>query len=196
MPFIIRVYKLTSIKDLILNRFILCRPIKDMSKSKSRTANILDIDTGISRENLKKIANILNDDLADEYVLLTKTRNYHWNVEDPRFNDLHKFFEEQYELISASVDELAERVRAVGGKTRATLKEFINSSEIKEDVGSFPDADTMLGNLLSDHETIIKTLRKNIKECQDLDDEGTANFLTDKMEEHEKMAWMLRSFIV
>lgn len=181
---------------MILNRFILCKLIKGMSKSKSRTANILDIDTGISRENLKKIANILNDDLADEYVLLTKTRNYHWNVEDPRFNDLHKFFEEQYELISASVDELAERVRAVGGKSRATLKEFINSSEIKEDVGSFPDADTMLGNLLTDHETIIKTLRKNIKECQDLEDEGTANFLTDKMEEHEKMAWMLRSFIV
>lgn len=196
MPFIIRVYKLTLIKDLNLNCFILCKLIKDMSKSKSRTANILDIDTGISRENLKKIANILNDDLADEYVLLTKTRNYHWNVEDPRFNDLHKFFEEQYELISASVDELAERVRAVGGKSRATLKEFINSSEIKEDVGTFPDADTMLGNLLSDHETIIKTLRKNIKECQDLEDEGTANFLTDKMEEHEKMAWMLRSFIV
>jgi len=142
-------------------RFILCRPIKDMSKSKSRTANILDIDTGISRENLKKIANILNDELADEYVLLTKTRNYHWNVEDPRFNDLHKFFEEQYELLSASVDELAERVRAVGGKTRATLKEFINSSEIKEDIGSFPDADTMLGNLLSHHETIIKTQKKN-----------------------------------
>ena len=149
-------------------RFIPCRPIKDMSKSNSRTANILDMDTGISRENLKKIANILNDDLADEYVLLTKTRNYHWNVEDPRFNDLHKFFEERYELLSASFDELAERVRAVGGKTRATLKEFINSSEIKEDIGSFPDADTMLGNLLSDHETIIKTLRKNIKECRDL----------------------------
>jgi starvation-inducible DNA-binding protein len=181
---------------LILNRFILCKPIKDMSKSKSRTANILDIDTGISRENSKKIANILNDDLADEYVLLTKTRNYHWNVEDSRFNDLHKFFEEQYELISASVDEIAERVRAVGGKTRATLKEFMNSSQIGEDVGSYPDADTMLGNLLSDHETIIKTLRKNIKECQDLNDEATANFLTEKMEEHEKMAWMLRSFIV
>lgn len=167
-----------------------------VNKSKSRTVNILDIDTGIPRENLKKIANILNDDLADEYVLLTKTRNYHWNVEDPRFNDLHKFFEEQYELISASIDEIAERVRAVGGKTRATLKEFINSSQIGEDVGSYPDADTMLGNLLSDHETIIKTLRKNIKECQDLNDEATANFLTEKMEEHEKMAWMLRSFIV
>jgi starvation-inducible DNA-binding protein len=167
-----------------------------VNKSKPRTVNILDIDTGIPRENLKKIANILNDDLADEYVLLTKTRNYHWNVEDPRFNDLHKFFEEQYALISASIDEIAERVRAVGGKTRATLKEFINSSQIGEDVGSYPEADTMLGNLLSDHETIIKTLRKNVKECQDLNDEATANFLTEKMEEHEKMAWMLRSFIV
>ncbi|HEX5921450.1 MAG TPA: ferritin-like domain-containing protein, partial [Nitrososphaeraceae archaeon] len=77
-----------------------------------------------------------------------------------------------------------------------TLKEFINSSQIGEDVGSYPEADTMLGNLLSDHETIIKTLRKNVKECQDLNDEATANFLTEKMEEHEKMAWMLRSFIV
>jgi len=165
-----------------------------MNKSKSK-AIVLDIDTGISRESLQKIANILNDDLADEYVLLTKTRNYHWNVEDPRFNDLHKFFEEQYEVLSAAVDEIAERVRAVGGRTRATLKEFINSSQIREDVGSYPNADTMLGNLLSDHETIIKTLRKNINECQELNDEGTANFLTDKMEAHEKMAWMLRSFL-
>jgi starvation-inducible DNA-binding protein len=165
-----------------------------MNKSKSKTV-ILGIDTGISRESLQKIANILNDDLADEYVLLTKTRNYHWNVEDPRFNDLHKFFEEQYEVLSAAVDEIAERVRAVGGRTRATLKEFINSSQIREDVGSYPNADTMLGNLLSDHETIIKTLRKNINECQELNDEGTANFLTDKMEAHEKMAWMLRSFL-
>lgn len=165
-----------------------------MNKSKSKTV-ILDIDIGISRESLQKIANILNDDLADEYVLLTKTRNYHWNVEDPRFNDLHKFFEEQYEVLSAAVDEIAERVRAVGGRTRATLKEFINSSQIREDVGSYPNADTMLGNLLSDHETIIKTLRKNINECQELNDEGTANFLTDKMEQHEKMAWMLRSFL-
>ena len=165
-----------------------------MNKSKSKTV-ILDIDTGISRESLQKIANILNDDLADEHVLLTKTRNYHWNIEDPRFNDLHKFFEEQYELLSAAVDEIAERVRAVGGRTRATLKEFINSSQIREDIGSYPNADTMLGNLLSDHETIIKTLRKNINECQELNDEGTANFLTDKMEAHEKMAWMLRSFL-
>ena len=176
------------------NRFILCKPVNCVNKSKSKSV-ILDIDTGISRESLQKIANILNDDLADEYVLLTKTRNYHWNVEDPRFNDLHKFFDEQYQQLSTAVDEIADRVRAVGGNTTATLKEFISSSQIRKDIGSYPNADTMLGNLLSDHETIIKTLRKNINECQELNDEGTANFLTDKMEEHEKMAWMLSSFV-
>ena len=166
-----------------------------MSKSKSKTTSILDIDTGISRENLKKIANILNDDLADEYVLLTKTRNYHWNVEDSRFNDLHKFLDEQYVLLSEAVDEVAERVRAMGGMTKATLKEFISSTQIEEDPGITPDGDTMLRNLLVAHESIIKTLRKHIEECQSLNDEGTANFLTDAMEQHEKMAWMLRSFL-
>jgi starvation-inducible DNA-binding protein len=96
---------------------------------------------------------------------------------------------------SVAVDDVAERARSLGGKTKATLKEFIESSQIREDPGAYPDGDSMLGNLLEDHETIIKTLRKHIEECQELKDEGTANFLTDKMEEHEKMAWMLRSFL-
>jgi starvation-inducible DNA-binding protein len=153
------------------------------------------IDTGITKDHLKKIVNLLNDDLADEYVLLTKTKKYHWNVVDPRFNDLHKFLDEQYVLLSEAVDEVAERVRAMGGMTRATLKEFISSTQIEEDPGLSPDGDTMLRNLLTAHESIIKTLRKHIEECQNLSDEGTANFLTDKMEHHEKMAWMLRSFL-
>jgi starvation-inducible DNA-binding protein len=153
------------------------------------------VDIGITRDSLKKIADMLNDDLADEYLLLTKTKKYHWNVVDPRFNDLHKFLDEQYEQISVAVDDIAERVRALGAKTKATLNEFISSSQIREDPGSYPDADSMLKNLLVDHEAIIKTLRKHIEECQQLKDEGTANFLTDKMEEHEKMGWMLRSFL-
>jgi starvation-inducible DNA-binding protein len=144
---------------------------------------------------LEKIIGLLNHDLADEYILLTKTKKYHWNVVDPRFNDLHKFLDEQYELLSVAVDDVAERARSLGGKTKATLKEFIESSQIREDPGAYPDGDSMLGNLLKDHETIIKTLRKHIEECQELKDEGTANFLTDKMEEHEKMAWMLRSYL-
>ena len=153
------------------------------------------VDIGISKNNLEKIIDLLNDDLADEYILLTKTKKYHWNVVDPRFNDLHKFLDEQYELLSVAVDDVAERARALGGKTKATLKEFIESSQIQEDPGVYPDGDSMLENLLKDHETIIKTLRKHIEECQELKDEGTANFLTDKMEEHEKMGWMLRSFL-
>lgn len=153
------------------------------------------VDIGVARDSLKKIADMLNNDLADEYLLLTKTKKYHWNVVDPRFNDLHKFLDEQYEQISVAVDDIAERVRALGEKTKATLNEFISSTQIREDPGSYPDADSMLRNLLVDHETIIKTLRKHIEECQQLKDEGTANFLTDKMEEHEKMGWMLRSFL-
>jgi starvation-inducible DNA-binding protein len=154
------------------------------------------IDIGIPHENLKKIADMLNENLADEYVLLTKTKKYHWNVIDPRFNDLHKFLDEQYQLLNEAVDEIAERVRQMGGLTKATLKEFLAATQIEEDPGTYPKADTMLRNLLIGHESVIKSLRKNIDECQQLEDEGTANFLTDKMEEHEKMAWMLRSFLV
>ena len=84
--------------------------------NKSKTVDISNTDAGVYRENLQKIVNILNDDLADEYVLLTKTRDYHWNVEDPRFNDLHKFFEEQYEIIDAAIDDIAERVRLWGAR--------------------------------------------------------------------------------
>jgi len=168
-----------------------------MSKARSTTNDALqeNVDIGISSNNLKSITNLLNEDLADEYLLLAKTKKYHWNVVDPRFNDLHKFLDEQYNLLSESVDEIAERIRALGGKSRATLKEFLASTQINEDPGSYPDANTMLRNLLVDHESIIKSIRRHIDECQDLKDEGTANFLTDKIEEHEKMAWMLRSFL-
>ena len=168
-----------------------------MSKARSTTKDALqeNVDIGISSNNLKSITNLLNEDLADEYLLLAKTKKYHWNVVDPRFNDLHKFLDEQYNLLSESVDEIAERIRALGGKSRATLKEFLASTQINEDPGSYPDANTMLRNLLVDHESIIKSIRRHIDECQDLKDEGTANFLTDKIEEHEKMAWMLRSFL-
>jgi starvation-inducible DNA-binding protein len=172
-----------------------------MSRTKTATPSTREvveekIDIGIPQVNLKKIVDMLNENLADEYVLLTKTKKYHWNVIDPRFNDLHKFLDEQYQLLNTAVDEVAERVRQMGGMTKATLKEFLASTQIREDPGTNPNADTMLRNLLTGHEAVIKSLRKNIEECQQLEDEGTANFLTDKMEEHEKMAWMLRSFLV
>lgn len=153
------------------------------------------IKIGLDDGSVEKITGILNATLADEYLLLTKTKNYHWNVVDPRFNDLHKFFDEQYGQISEIVDEVAERVRSIGGKTIATMTEFLQITRLKENPSEYPNANTMLENLLNDHETIIRQLRKDLETCEQLGDAGTTDFLTGIMEEHEKMAWMLRSFL-
>jgi len=150
---------------------------------------------GLSSENAKNIVNILNKLLADEYTLYTKTRNYHWNVKGMQFNDLHKFFEGQYGEIDGIIDEVAERSRSLGGKSVATLAEFSTNTRIKEHPDTYPEAKTMLSNLLVDHETIIQELRNELELCVKLGDAGTADFLTGLMEQHEKMAWMLRSFL-
>ncbi len=153
-------------------------------------------DIGISDENRKAVVDILNALLADQYVLYTKTRNYHWNVIGMQFNDLHKFFEAQYEALNDTVDEVAERARQLGGRTVATLTEFIKDARLKEHPGKFPGAKEMLSNLLADHETIIQQLRTDLAACANqYGDMGTSDFLTGLMEEHEKMAWMLRAFL-
>lgn len=153
------------------------------------------INIGIPKESIEKIVNLLNADLSDEYVLLTKTKNYHWNVVDPRFNDLHKFLDEQYEKLSEIVDEVAERTRSIGAKSIGTLTEFLEQTRLSEQPREYPDANTMLENLLLDHESIIRQLREDLETCEQLGDIGTNDFLTGLMEEHEKMAWMLRSFL-
>src|SRR5437667_7532601 len=104
---------------------------------------------GITDKNRSAIATILNALLADEYLLYTKTRNYHWNVVGPQFNDLHKFFEAQYEELDDIVDEVAERARALGGRAAGTLAEFVRRARLKEAADS-PDAPTMIANLLAD----------------------------------------------
>src|SRR4026209_2974976 len=101
----------------------------------------------------------LNNLLADEYVLYTKTRNYHWNVVGPQFNDLHKFFQEQYEALDEMADEVAERARSGGGKAYGTLAEFSQHSRLKEQPGKQPAAATMVANLQADHEAMVGTLR-------------------------------------
>lgn len=155
----------------------------------------METNIGIPSDNAKNIVDILNRLLADEYVLYTKTRNYHWNVVGIQFNDLHKFFESQYSELDGIIDEVAERSKFLGGKTKATLSEFIGNSRIKEQPDTFPEAQTMLRNLLVDHESVIQTLRNDLETCTKLGDAGTADFLTGLMEQHEKMAWMLRSFL-
>ncbi len=151
---------------------------------------------GIADKQRDSVIRILNTLLSDEYVLYTKTRNYHWNVLGPSFNDLHKFFEAQYNDLNIIVDDVAERVRSLGGKSLATLAEFTRTARLKEHPGRYPGARDMVANLLADHEAIICTLRNDLEACMERHhDAGTSDFLTGLMETHEKMAWMLRSFL-
>ena len=141
------------------------------------------------------VVEILNTLLSDEYLLYTKTRNYHWNVVGPQFNDLHKFFEAQYEELDGIVDEVAERARALGGNALGTLAELTQHARLKEQPGQYPDAKGMLAALVADHEALIRSLRTDAEVTIDKHkDAGTNDFLIGLMEKHEKMSWMLRAF--
>ena len=154
------------------------------------------IDIGIDEQNRQEVVKLLQPVLANLSVLYTKTRNYHWNLTGPRFHTLHLFLEEQYKALSESADEVAERIRSVGGFSIGTLQEFISTSVLKEEPGVRPPSDLMIANLVADHETIIKGLRVDIDKCDDdFHDTGTADFLTGLMEAHEKLAWMLRAHL-
>ena len=150
---------------------------------------------GIGDGDRQAVVGILNTLLADEYLLYTKTRNYHWNVTGLQFNDLHKFFEAQYEALDGVVDEVAERVRAVGGRAYGTLEEFRKSARLNEQPGAAPAAREMLSALLADHEALARTLRADVDRVTEHKDVGTADFLTGLLEQHEKSAWMLRAFL-
>ena len=138
----------------------------------------------------------MNRVLSDEYVLYTKTRNYHWNVTGSDFNDLHKFFEAQYTELNIVIDDVAERARSLGGRSLGSLAEFLKETGLKDDKSSSTDSKHMLRSLLADHEALAQTLREHVDACTDKHhDTGTADFLTGLMEQHEKMAWMLRAFL-
>ncbi len=151
----------------------------------------------ISAQHRKECAAMLNKILADEYLVYTKTLNYHWNIVSPHFDAMHSFFKKQYEQMLDIVDEVAERARALGEPSFGTMKEFLASTQLKEEAGVVPSEEQMIKNLLNDHETIIRTMRVAQQAAMEkYNDAGTNNFLTELMERHEKMAWMLRSFLV
>ena len=152
-------------------------------------------DIGIPEDNRDRVAQLLNQLLSDEYILYTKTRNYHWNVTGPQFNDLHKFFEERYEELNEAVDDIAERARSLRHWSFGTLTEFSDTTRLSEHPGTYPSAVEMIANLLGDHERIARQLRVDLSKCEEYGDMGTSDFLTGLMEKHEKMAWMLRSFL-
>jgi len=153
----------------------------------------MKLEIGIPEKERASVVKVLTQLLADEYVLYSKTRNYHWNVTGPHFHEYHKLFEAQYEELSNMVDDLAERIRALGDQSIGTLAEFTQYTRLKEHPGEYPLARDMIAGLVSDHETVIRQLRADVDLCVDkYHDTGTSDFLTGLMEQHEKMAWMLR----
>lgn len=154
------------------------------------------ISIGLTEEQRKGVCELLNKDLADAYLLLVKTKKYHWDVIGPQFRTLHELWEEHYEALTMNIDSIAERVRALGFFPVSTMEGFLKLTSLKESSENLPLATQMVSNLADDHEQVIRNLREHIdKSSSDFHDEGTADFLTGLMEEHEEMAWMLRSFI-
>lgn len=151
---------------------------------------------GITDESRQAVAEQLTKLLADEFLLYTKTRNAHWNVEGPDFHSMHLFFESQYEQLDDIMDSVAERIRSIGHYAPATLKSFLNLTHLTEQVDSKNDSMTFLKELLEDHFSIIEFIRGNIDPfASKYHDYGTSDFITGLMETHEKLAWMLKAHL-
>lgn len=154
----------------------------------------MDINIGINDTDRKEIAAGLSRLLADSYTLYLKTHNYHWNVEGPQFNTLHTMFETQYTELALAVDEVAERIRALGEPAPGSYKAFAALSSIDEQDGRL-SADEMIRDLVSCQEAVVRTARSVFPTVEAANDEPTADLLTQRMQIHEKNAWMLRSML-
>lgn len=152
------------------------------------------IDIGISESDRKAIVKGLNHLLADTYTLYLMTHNFHWNVKGPMFNTLHLMFEGQYNELAIAVDTIAERIRALGYPAPGTYGEFIDLSSIKEVKGQ-PSAEDMIAHLVKGQEAVVRTARSMFDVVEKASDEPTADLLTQRMQLHEKTAWMLRSLL-
>lgn len=156
----------------------------------------MDTSIGIKQKFLKEIAYEVSKILSDEFVIYIKTRNAHWNMEGSDFYSKHKFFEDQFEKIDDIIDDLAERIRSLGHYAPGTMKEFLQLTNLSEATPQNNESLSYIRDLLIDHESVIMHLRKNINRfANDLQDAGTSDFITGIVEQHEKMAWMLRSHL-
>jgi starvation-inducible DNA-binding protein len=152
------------------------------------------IDIGIPADKREEIVRHLSAVLGDTYTLYLKTHNYHWNVTGPMFQTLHLMFETEYNELALAVDEIAERIRALGAPAPGTLREFSQLSSIAEDSDA-PDAMEMVRRLVAGQEAVVKTARAAFTVAEKANDQPTADLLTRRMEIHEKTAWMLRSLL-
>jgi len=154
----------------------------------------MDIQIGLTEQQRTDISDSLAHLLADSYTLYIKTHNYHWNVTGPQFHSLHALFEEHYTQLALAVDEVAERIRALGHFAPGSYQAFAELTSIEEEQGH-PPAEQMIRNLVIGHETVARTARQAFKLADEASDEPTCDLLTQRMHFHEKTAWMLRSLL-
>lgn len=154
----------------------------------------MSINIGINQQDREAIALGLSKFLADSYTLYLKTHNFHWNVTGPMFQSLHIMFETQYTELALAVDVIAERIRALGVYAPGTYRQFVALSDIKEE-DHIPAAKDMIRLLIEGHEEVIRTARSLYPAVEKASDEATGDLLTQRMQLHEKTAWMLRSLL-
>ena len=154
----------------------------------------MQIDIGISEDQRKQIAEGLSRLLADSYTLYLKTHNFHWNVTGPMFSTLHTLFEQHYTELATAVDEIAERIRALGVAAPGSYRQFGELSSIPEETG-VPGAEEMIRQLVQGQEAVVRTARSIFPIVESANDEPSADLLTQRMQIHEKNAWMLRSLL-
>jgi len=152
--------------------------------------------SGLDQRQRHGTASILTTLLADQFVLSSKALKGHWNVLDPTFTDLPEFLWRHHSSLHAMMDSVAKRIRAVGSNAPGTLTEFLNATALKEQPGIYTDAKSMIAELRTDHEIIIRRLRDDAKQCAEcFNDPGTADLLSFMLRQHEYLAWMLRSLL-
>lgn len=151
---------------------------------------------GIAEDNLNKTVDMLSVILSDAMVIYIKTRKFHWNVSGESFMELHKLFQSQYTEQEETIDEIAERINKLGGKTIGTMKEFLKYTRLKESPDQYPSQKQMISELLADHESVAVALRRDIETCaEEINDVGTTDFLTKVLQQHETTAWVLRRYL-
>ena len=150
---------------------------------------------GISEKDLKLSTQLLSTVLADAVVLYTKIRKFHWNVSGNSFVELHKLFETNYTDLEKIIDDTAERINELGGKTIGTMQEFLDLTNLKEHPKTYPTQTEMIAELLADYEKIVVIIRNSVVQCDKSDDFGTVDFLTSLLQAHEKSAWILSRYL-
>ena len=165
-----------------------------MNATAATEVQAMPIDNGISAQDRADIANALSRFLADTHVLYLQTHNYHWNVTGPMFQTLHLMFETQYNELWTATDLVAERIRALGFFAPGTYQEYAQLASISEEAG-VPEATGMVRRLVNGHDTAARTARAGLKLAEAADDAPTADLLTQRIQVHEKTAWMLRSLL-